>query len=80
MFRRGEKVVLSAGAELRVGAMGAVVSGGAEWGVCCRGVVVFRWGEKGGGWDSRCIRGDQSGPSWKLWTSGWIWIWIGGWD
>lgn len=42
MLTRGEKVVLSAGAELREGAGGAVVSGGAERGVCCGDVVVLR--------------------------------------
>lgn len=42
MLRRGEKVVLSAGAELREGAGGAVVSGRADCGVCGRGAVVFR--------------------------------------
>lgn len=78
MLGRDEKVVLSAGAELREGAGGAVVIRGAELGVCCGGVVVLRYVWKGGGWGSRCILGDHSGPSWELWTSGWIWN--GGWD
>lgn len=42
VLRRGEKVVLSAGAELREGAGGAVDSGGAELGICCEGNVVLR--------------------------------------
>lgn len=33
---------MSAGAELKEGAGGLVVSGRAEWDVCGRGVVVFR--------------------------------------
>lgn len=45
MLGRGEKVVLSVGAEL-----GVVVRGGAEW-----VVVTFQWGWKGGGWGSGSI-------------------------
>lgn len=42
MVTGAEKVVLIAGGELRDGAEGVVLCGGAEWGVCCRVVVVLR--------------------------------------
>lgn len=72
-------MVLGAGEEVREGAGGVVVSGGAEWGICCGGVVVFRYDWKGGTWGSRCGLGDHSRPSLGVWTSGWTWTWIGGW-
>lgn len=72
MLTRGEKVVLSTGAELIVGVL---FSAGAEGGV--RG---FGCGGKVEGWDSRWTRGDQNDPSGELWTSGWIWTCTGGLD
>lgn len=78
MVSGAKKVGLSGGAVLRDRAGGVVVSLGAEWVVCCRGVVVLRQGWKGGGCGSRWILGDHGGPSCELWTSGWIWK--GGWD
>lgn len=67
----GEKVVRIAEAEMTDEVDRAVLSEGTECSVCCRGNVVLRYGWKGG-CGSRCILGDQSGPSRGFWTPGWL--------